>query len=244
MSPDRALGRAKDQLLDLLSRLPQGGKLPGERALSEEYGVSRVTLRRAIEDLILDGRIERRARSGNYVRRPVISSEMRLKSFSEEIRERGQRPSTQIIQLKRIKANKTVAKALRIVEGEEVYVLDRVRFADNQPVALESLRIACSAAPGLTEADVAASLYDTLFEKFGIRISNARAAISATKPSAKDLKLLQIDNQTPCLLIKMLDMDQYGNPVMLAECIYRSDLYELKIDVTSNTQLQNSKRVS
>lgn len=212
--------------------------------MSDEYGVSRVTLRRAIEDLILDGRIERRARSGNFVRRPVISSEMRLKSFTEEIRERGQQPSNQIIQLKRIKANKTVAKALRIVEGDEVYVLDRVRFADNQPVALESLRIACSVAPVLTEEDVAVSLYDALLEKYGIRISNARASISATKPSAKEAKLLHIDDQTPCLLIKMLDMDQYGNPVMLAECTYRSDLYELKIDVTSNSHIQKSKQVS
>lgn len=212
--------------------------------MSDEYGVSRVTLRRAIEDLILDGRIERRARSGNFVRRPVISSEMRLKSFTEEIRERGQQPSNQIIQLKRIKANKTVAKALRIVEGDEVYVLDRVRFADNQPVALESLRIACSVAPVLTEEDVAVSLYDALLEKYGIRIANARASISATKPSAKEAKLLHIDDQTPCLLIKMLDMDQYGNPVMLAECTYRSDLYELKIDVTSNSHIQKSKQVS
>ena len=62
MATDSALNRARESLLDLLTEIPQGGKLPGERVLSEEIGVCRMTLRRAIEDLILDGRLERHPR--------------------------------------------------------------------------------------------------------------------------------------------------------------------------------------
>ena len=83
MSIDSAQQRARRSLLGLLAELPQGTKLPGERLLAEDFGVCRMTMRRAIEDLLLDGRLERHARSGTYVRRPIISSEMRLKSFTE-----------------------------------------------------------------------------------------------------------------------------------------------------------------
>ena len=114
MNADKAAIRAKEQLFNLLSQLPQGARLPGERTLSEEFGVCRVTLRRALEDFISDGRLERRARSGTYIKRPMISSEMRLKSFTEEIRARGQQPSSSLISFKKTKASLNVSKLLGI----------------------------------------------------------------------------------------------------------------------------------
>jgi GntR family transcriptional regulator len=244
MSSDRAAVRAKEHLVGLLSKLPQGERLPGERILADDFGVCRVTLRRAIEDLISDGKLERRARSGTYVRRPIISSEMRLKSFSEEIRARGQNPSTRVISLKRVKANKTIAKTLKIRAGDEIFLVVRLRLADGVPIALETLRIACRSIPILKPEDVETSLYDAFVEKFGIRIMNAKAAIAGFNPSEKERSLLEIASQVPCLMIKMLDHDQNGVPIMTAECIYRSDLYELKIDVNATLTTSTNKRVS
>lgn len=244
MNSEGAALQAKGHLIELLSRLAQGERLPGERILAEDFGVCRVTLRRAIEDLILDGKLERRARSGTYVRRPIISSEMRLKSFTEEIEQRGQSPSTQVVSMKRIKANKTIARALRIRQDEDIYSVTRLRLADNMPVALETLKIAESMAPGLTPNDVERSLYDSFVNKFGIRIMHAKASISAKNPSVRESELLQIEPNSPCLLIKMLDLDQNGVPVMTAECIYRSDLFELNIDVSANVNAITSRRVS
>jgi len=244
MSADKAVIRAKVQLFDLLSRLPQGTRLPGERTLSEEFGVCRVTLRRALEDLISDGRLERRARSGTYIKIPMISSEMRLKSFSEEIRARGQQPSSSIISFKKSKASLNVSKSLRINKGDEIFLVKRLRLADDMPVALETLRIPCNLAPTLTTDDFKGSIYDVFFAKFGIRIMSAKAGITAQNPSQGDRNFLNALPDTPCLFINMLDFDQFGRPVMTAECLYRSDLFELQIDVSATIKAKESQRVS
>ena len=244
MNADKAAIRAKEQLFNLLSQLPQGARLPGERTLSEEFGVCRVTLRRALEDFISDGRLERRARSGTYIKRPMISSEMRLKSFTEEIRARGQQPSSSLISFKKTKASLNVSKLLGINQGEEIFLVTRLRLADQMPVALETLRIACDSIPNLTTEDFKGSIYDVLFEKSGIRIMSARAGITAHNPSERDRNLLKTSLETPCLLIKMLDFDQFGKPVMTAECLYRSDLFELQIEVSATIKETRSQRVS
>ena len=244
MNADKAAIRAKEQLSSLLSQLHQGDRLPGERTLSEEFGVCRVTLRRAIEDFISDGRLERRARSGTYIKRPMISSEMRLKSFTEEIRARGQEPSSSLISFKKTNANISVSKLLGINRGDEIFQVTRLRLADQMPVALETLRIACSSIPNLTHEDLKGSIYDVFFNKFGIRIMSAKAGITAHNPSEKDRNLLQTSSKTPCLLIKMLDLDQFGKPVMTAECLYRSDLFELQIEVSATIKEARSQKVS
>ncbi|MFZ9043265.1 MAG: GntR family transcriptional regulator [Candidatus Nanopelagicaceae bacterium] len=244
MNADKAAIRAKEQLFNLLSQLPQGARLPGERTLSEEFGVCRVTLRRALEDFISDGRLERRARSGTYIKRPMISSEMRLKSFTEEIKARGQQPSSSLISFKKTKASLNVSKLLRINQGEEIFLVTRLRLADHMPVALETLRIACNSIPNLTPEDFKGSIYDVLFEKSGIRIMSARAGITAHNPSERDRNLLKTSLETPCLLIKMLDFNQFGKPVMTAECLYRSDLFELQIEVSATIKETRGQRVS
>ena len=244
MNADKAAIRAKEQLSSLLSQLHQGARLPGERTLSEEFGVCRVTLRRAIEDFISDGRLERRARSGTYIKRPMISSEMRLKSFTEEIRARGQEPSSSLISFKKTNANISVSKLLGINRGDDIFQVTRLRLADQMPVALETLRIACSSIPNLTHEDLKGSIYDVFFNKFGIRIMSAKAGITAHNPSEKDRNLLQTSSKTPCLLINMLDLDQFGKPVMTAECLYRSDLFELQIEVSATIKEARSQKVS
>jgi GntR family transcriptional regulator len=112
------------------------------------------------------------------------------------------------------------------------------------PVALETLKIAGHKVPGLTFDDLKGSLYDTLFKRFGIRIMQAKASIAATSLSERDRDLLQATTKTPCLLIKMLDLDQNGNPIMTAECIYRSDLFEFNIDISANLNTITSRRIS
>jgi len=205
MNADKAAIRAKEQLFSLLSQLPQGARLPGERTLSEEFGVCRVTLRRALEDFISDGRLERRARSGTYIKRP---------------------------------------KLLGINQGEEIFFVTRLRLADHIPVALETLRISCSSIPNLTPEDFKGSIYDVLFEKSGIRIMSARAGITAHNPSERDRDLLRTSLETPCLLIKMLDFDQFGEPIMTAECLYRSDSFDLQIEVSATIKESRSQKVS
>ena len=234
MSIDSAQQRARRSLLGLLAELPRGSKLPGERLLAEDFGVCRMTMRRAIEELILDGRLERHARSGTYIRRPIISSEMRLKSFTEELQLRGIVPSTEVISLKRIRANKEVAYNLKIREQENIYVATRLRLGDGIPIALETLRISCRAIPIVTQENLSGSIYEFFADSYNVKILSAQSAISAYKPKVKESELLQITLGTPCLLVKMIDFDQRLKPIMTAECIYRSDLYELQLELSAS----------
>ncbi len=235
MATESAQLRARSSLLRLLAELPQGEKLPGERSLAEDFGVCRMTMRRAIEDLILDGRLVRQPRSGTYIRRPIISSEMRLKSFTDELESRGIVASTEVIAFKKIKANKEVAHHLKIRDQEAVFAATRLRLGDGIPIALEKLWISCRVIPVVTENDLRNSMYEFFERTYDVRILSAKSSISACKPKARESGLLKLTVETPCLLVKMTDFDQKLKPVMMAECLYRSDLYELNLDLFANS---------
>lgn len=232
---ESAVMRARDQVIELLTSSHAGDRLPGERELAQRIGVARMTLRRAIESLIIDGLIERRPGSGTYTTRPIVAAEMRLASFSEEMRRKGLSPSSRVISLRKISASVQVATKLRIPEGEEVYQCTRLRLADNQPIALETLHIPSRYVPYINEKDLESSLYDFLMKNYNIRITEAKTVITAIVPNKTSAALLSIDIKTPCLQVSMVDRDQNGRIIMSAKCIYRGDRYEVQIDATGRT---------
>lgn len=231
--------RVVDQLLLLISELPAGGKLPSERDLASDFDVARMTLRRAMDQLIHRGLLDRRPGSGTYIAKPLVASELRLASFSEEIRAKGFEPKTKVINLKRKKATTNTALQLRIPENEEIFVFTRLRMADQDPVALETTKIPCRYVPELTEDELTGSLYDLLFHQYGIRIVTAKTEISAMAPSAEEAGLLDIPQSHPCLELEMNDFDQRGRLIMAAHCIYRSDKYKLSIAAQSGLNSKN-----
>jgi GntR family transcriptional regulator len=225
--------RVTDELLRLIANLPAGGKLPSERELADATGVARMTLRRAMDSLIYDGLLERRPGSGTFIAKTLLASELRLASFSDEIRSRGLVPSTQVIKLKQKKATVTSALELRIPENEEIYIFTRLRLANGHPVALETTKLPARYAPGLTSELLNQSLYELLFKNYGIRIVRANTDIAATTPSIEDAKLLDIPTTKPCLELQMHDFDQRGKLIMTAKCLYRADMYKLSITAQS-----------
>jgi len=240
---ESAVMRARDQVIELLTNSQAGDRLPGERELSQRIGVARMTLRRAIEGLIIDGLIERRPGSGTYTTRPIVAAEMRLASFSEEIRRKGLSPSSRVISLRKIAASIQVATKLRIPEGEEVHQCTRLRLADNQPIALETLHIPARYVSNITEEDLEGSLYDALMKNYNIRVAEAKTIITAIVPNKSSAALLGIDLKTPCLQVNMLDRDQNGRIIMSAKCIYRGDRYEVQIDATGRTAQPLNKQM-
>ena len=238
---ESAVKRARDQVIELITNSQTGDRLPGERELSQRIGVARMTLRRAIETLIIDGLIERRPGSGTFTTRPIIAAEMRLASFSEEMRSKGLSPSTRIVSLRKIASTVQVATKLRIPEGEEVYQCTRLRLADNQPIALETLHIPTRYVSHLNAADLEDSLYEALFKNYKIRIVEAKTLITAITPNKSSAALLEIDTKTPCLQVNMIDRDQSGRVVMIAKCIYRGDRYEVQLEATGRTVLPVNK---
>lgn len=227
------VAKVVEQLLRLISQLPAGGRLPSERELAEDFDVARMTLRRGVDILIHRGLLERRAGSGTYVSKSLVASELRLASFSEEIRARGLTPRTKVIDIVKRKATVSSALQLRIPENEEIYVFTRLRFANDDPVAIETTKIPAAYVPGLNEVKLNDSFYDLLFREYGIRIVKAKTEISAVSLDENQAQLLDVPITQPCLELEMKDFDQTGRLIMVAHCLYRADKYKLSIEAQS-----------
>jgi len=225
--------RAREQVLLLLGELRLGSRLPGERVLSERFGVSRMTLRAAMDTLIEEGLIFRSSRSGTFVVKPITSSVLSLKSFSETMAERGFSVTSKVVSFKEIKADKNLAQTLRVENHSIVFKATRVRYGNDTPISIEELYISKDLFPDLGKSVLVGSLYNFFKEKHNIVVRAAENRISAHMPNEVEMKLLQIDQSIPTLKMRVIDADQNGNIVMKAICNYRSDLYNLNLHLSS-----------
>lgn len=233
-----AIMRAREQILILLGEQRLGSRLPGERVLSERFGVSRMTLRAAMDILIQEGLIFRSSRSGTFVVKPITSSGLGLKSFSDTMTDRGFCVTSRVVSFKEIKADKTLAETLRINTSAIVFKATRVRFGNETPISIEELYLSKDLVPDLTKHVLTGSLYNFLKEKHDIVIQTAENRISAHIPGDEEMKLLQIDAGVPTLRMRVIDADQNGNIIMKAICHYRSDLYNLNLQLVSIQDLK------
>jgi len=193
-----------------------------------------MTLRRAIEALTKEGHLVKQARSGTYIQRPIIASQLKLRSFTEEMRSRGVVPSSRIITFREVRANHELASRLNIAPDSRLFRIRRIRLGDNIPVGIETLHISQQVIPRMNRKVLYGSLYDYSESEFNIYVQHASNTVSAYLPNARERQALEIDEKTPCLYMRMLDANQYDIPFMTAECIYRSDRYEISLRVQSD----------
>lgn len=242
MNTANGVQRARQQLLDLLSTLPQGAQLPGERFLAKDFGVSRMTLRRAIEVLTREGHLLKQARSGTYIQRPIIASQLKLRSFTEEMKSRGVVPSSRILTFREVRANQEIASRLNIALDTKLFRIRRIRLGDMIPVGIETLHISQQVITRMNRKVLYGSLYDYFESEFNIYVQHASNTVSAYMPNARERQALEIDDKTPCLHMRMVDANQYEIPFMTAECIYRSDRYEIALRVQSDRTVRTEPR--
>src|SRR4051794_30050189 len=140
----------RQRVLELIGQLQVGQAIPSERRLSGELGISRLTVRAALDDLVRDGYLERRQGSGTFVSEPKIAQQLTLTSFSEDMRRRGMVAGSRTIELREIHAGAAVGRALSISPDARVTLIRRLRLADGEPMALETLHVPASLVPGLT----------------------------------------------------------------------------------------------
>lgn len=124
------------RLREELRTIPVGTRLPAERTMAERFGVSRMTLRQALDELESEGRIERVRGSGTFTRLPTVAMGPALTSFTEDMRARGLEPSARLLGFTRQPAEPTVRRALALGDEDEVIWVERLRFADGEPICL------------------------------------------------------------------------------------------------------------
>jgi len=212
----------------LLSESILGSRLPGERELAVRLGVARMTLRKAIDDLVAEGRVERRPGSGTFVTRPALSKELGLSSFSEDMIALGLTPGSRVVEFTRRPSSRTLAKQLRVPHGDPVVHIVRLRLANNEPMALEAVWLPSVFVPGLQAADVEGSLYGLLDARYGIRPVATTSTVAAIMPDRAVSKTLDVDPGQPCLLVEVTGVDQRGRMVYFARGTYRGDRYQVR----------------
>ena len=171
----------REQVLDLIKGLGVGNAIPSERQLSVDLGVSRLTVRAALDDLTREGYLVRRRGSGTYVREPKIAQELTMTSFSDDMRRRGMTPGSKTLSLGSILAGARLGRCLNVSPSEPIVVVKRLRLADGETMAIETLHIPEALVPGLAPKDLDGSFYELLVSRYGIEIAGGIQAIELAR---------------------------------------------------------------
>jgi GntR family transcriptional regulator len=221
------------QLYELLvakirtGELKPGDGLPTEFRLIDEYGVSRITVRKVLDLLSAEGLIVRERGRGTFVAHPQLEhGTTRIVSFTDDMRQRGFTPGTRVLFSGLVPATEAVARALGVAPGEEMARIDRLRLADGEPMCLEESWLLHRGLPGILDHDFThQSLREVKQATYGIRWSRARQKIQALPASAKIAGLLGIKAGAPILYFERVSYSQDEVPMELLHISYRADRY-------------------
>ena len=223
---------ARQQVLELIRQLGVGTAIPSERQLSADLGVSRLTLRAALDELAREGYLVRRRGSGTYVRQPKISQELTMTSFSEDMRRRGMVPGSRTVSLTRQLAGARLGRFLNVSPGEEIVVVKRLRLADGVSMAIETLHIPSSVVPGVGPDDLAGSFYELLRSRYGVEISSATQTIEPTVTNEEESAALGVPLHSPAFLFERTSRDEDDRTLEFVHSIYRGDRYRIVSELT------------
>ncbi|MBB1254421.1 GntR family transcriptional regulator [Streptomyces sp. OF3] len=215
----------KARVAALLEELGEGGALPAERELAERFGAARETVRQALRELLLEGRVRRRGRS-TVVAGPKLTQPLSLDSYTEGIRRRGLRPGRTLISLDRHPAPAKLAGELGVASGDPVWHLERVLLADDERVGLESTFTPVALLPDLAdEFDPATSFYRYLREHKDLVCAGGEERLETVLATPREALLIGTPPALPMLLIHRLTRDPAGRPLERVRTLYRGDRF-------------------
>ena len=224
----------RDAIAD--SRLSPKEALPPERELAEDLGVSRITVRKALEALVEEGMLNRRQGAGTFVaareEARVEKSFSKLSSFSEDMISRGRRPESVWLSKAAGAVTPEESLTLGLSPGTPVYRFNRIRYADGEPMALEY-----STVPGFclpAESAVDESLYEAL-ERHDARPVRALQRLRAVLFLGEKAKLLGVPEGSPGLLIERRGFLRDGRPVEITQSYYRGDAYDFVAELGTSS---------
>ena len=222
----------RTQVLELIERLGVGTAIPSERQLSADLGVSRLTLRAALDDLAREGYLVRRRGSGTYVQQPKISQQLTMTSFSEDMRRRGMVPGSRTLSLTRQLAGARLGRFLNLSPGDEIVVVKRLRLADGVSMAIETLHVPAAIVPDVRAADLEGSFYELLRRKYGIEIASGTQSIEPTVTNEEEAAALGVPLHSPAFLFERTTRSLEGQIVEYVRSIYRGDRYQIVSELT------------
>jgi GntR family transcriptional regulator len=211
-------------------------RLPTERELAAGFGCSLITVRRALDELRRERRIERKPGRGTFVTSPPLERDLTaLTSFTDEMRSRGLDPQTRLVRTATQPAEAMVAAALGIEPGAPVLFIERVRSVSGQPLMLEQAYLPSERFPDLPTADLErGSLYQALADRYGLRPVRADETVEPVLPSAREARLLEQPPHRPALLIELIACAEDGSPIEYCRAIVRGDRARYRVDASGS----------
>ena len=222
----------RERVLELIESLGAGDSIPSERQLGVDLGVSRLTVRAALDELVREGYLVRRRGAGTFVAEPKVAKGIDITSFSDDMRARGLTPGSRTIELRTIPAGARLGRILHVSPSEAVVSVKRLRLADGDPMAIELLHVRSSLVPGLTGRDLEQnSFYDLLMSRYDVSIVGGTQTVEPTVTNEEESEALGVPLHSPALLFERVTRTAAGEVVEYTSSTYRGDRYRLVTEI-------------
>lgn len=205
--------------------LGPGDRVPPERELAQRYGCSLITIRRALDELSREGRLQRHQGRGTFVLPPRLERDIAdSMSFTEEMQGRGLDPETKLLAARPEAASESVAAALQLETGSPTLYLERLRLAGGEPLLLEMVHLPAERFPGLLASDLEHnSLYDVLTEGYRTPVVRAREALEPVLLPVREARHLGVKPRSLALLVEGIAFTADDTPVEFGRTYVRGD---------------------
>lgn len=206
--------------------LARGAQLPPEDRLTDRFGASRTTVRKAIENLVARGLVEIRRGKGTFVSEPKITQELtELRGFAEDMVLLGRRPTARLLAKEVVTASKDVAANLDLPQGAQVWRIERVRLGDGVPMSFDETHLPLDIGGKVVANDLEAEpIFDLLERKYGFPLVEARYQLESMTATAPVAAALNIEIGSPIFLIERTCYVEHGRPIDYEKLYYRGDL--------------------
>lgn len=218
------------------NQLKAGENFPSERDLAERFAVSRMTVRQALRHLRQENLIYHERGVGTFVSNRKFDVHTRnLSGFSEEMVSLGLIPSSRLVGLKRETPDEQIVKDLDLDAGADVFHLERLRLADDEPMAYESTFLPSALCPELDKVDLTKnSLYQVLADNYNVQMHHAAESLEAAAATKFEAKQLDIKQDAPVLVVHRVVYTESNQPIESARTTYRADRYRATFFLTKN----------
>lgn len=248
MTVDRELDiplyvQIRESLREEVRRMTPGEVIPPESELLIRFDVSRITLRKAVDDLVTEGLLVRQQGRGTFVQRPKVTHELKMiSSWTEQLLALGHVPRTLHLETEEIEPPKRVARELKLDPQDTVFVLRRLRLVNEEPLTLMVNYLPSRFVPGFLEkAPRRESLYETLLKDYGLVAARAVDMVETRSATDEEAKRLRIDAWDPLLCVTRVSYLADGRSLEVGLAISRGDRYQYRVELYGRARTDSTE---